>query len=164
MFDRLLTFILLIRYFYALFIMPAHIHTSCSLHDETLYFWTLFVACFLDFLFFTLTYWQINAVTKQGQRKSRGTRFLTASVKLCASVTIVASASVICGWWSQRSRRLSFEVRKNGNSELICLLTMEFKYLRSSETRSSQYVRLNSWEAKLAKRFPIIGQNSGTEL
>ena len=103
----LLKFLPFIEYSHASIVELAYANLNCILHKETLHFWTVFSASFLEFLLFSLIYWW-TLINSKDHRKWRSG--LAGSSILCSTVVLAALVSSGTGWKLPWVRHLLLEV------------------------------------------------------
>ena len=105
----LLRFLPLIEYSHASIVEFAYTNPKCSLHKDTLHFWTVFNASFLEFLLFNLIYWWTLMECKDHQKWRSG---LAGSCIIGSAVVLAALMSLATGWKLPWIRHLLLEVMK----------------------------------------------------
>lgn len=112
----LLKFLPFIEYSHASIVELAYANLNCNLHKETLHFWTVFSASFLEFLLFSLIYWW-TLINSKDHRKWRSG--LAGSSILCSTVVLAALVSSGTGWKLPWVRHLLLEI-------LLLLVSIQF--------------------------------------
>lgn len=103
----LLRFLPLIGHSYAIIMKLIYANLDCSLHIETLHFWTFLSASFIKFLLFSLIYWWTLIVCKDHQRWRSS---LARSAIFYSDLTV--SILGVTGWKLPSFRHLLLEVMK----------------------------------------------------
>ncbi len=111
----LLKFLPFIEYSHASIVELAYANPNRSLHKETLHFWTVFSASFLEFLLFSLIYWGTLIDSKDHRKWRSG---LAGSSILCSAVVLAALISSVTGWRLPWIRQLLLEVMEKVISRL----------------------------------------------
>ena len=92
-----LRFLPFIRYSHTNIMKVAYTNSNCSLHQETLHFWTIFNASFFEFLLFSIIYWwTFIAFNLENHQKWRSD--LTGRAILCFIVVLTALIFLRTGW------------------------------------------------------------------
>jgi len=103
----LLKFLPFIEYSHASIVELVYANLNCSLHKESLHFWTVLSASFLEFLLFSLIYWWTLIDSKDHRKWRSG---LAGSSILCSAVVLAALISSVTGWKLSWIRHLLLEI------------------------------------------------------
>jgi hypothetical protein len=126
---------------------------NCSLHKETLHFWTVFSASFLEFLLFSSMYWWTLISSKHHRKWISG---LAGSSILCSAVVLMTVISLVTGWKLPWIRSLLLEVMEKLISRLEESSNDKHRSCYCSSRYNFRYVAFTSRAPSPLKLSPRI--------